>query len=264
MIVTTTEEFEAIVMLANRVAWGVNEGALDTCIVTSYALAAALTDLGYADARPVRVEAASFPDDHKLDGRILGSSFRRPARTGYWCGHLAVCIGQSWLLDPTLDQSNYANGSQWADAGIAVEPTAAPIPTEFWDLDLPPHKRLLWVRYPAVSTRYVLVPQTRFARPGTVPTSHWRPLANESFAGWSRHNSARSASEKFSAATPHREAGAMIGTPEAAASMADSIIVEGDDALPRTDDPGRAHAPDNWMPDDDAFECCCPVCSSQD
>ena len=57
------EKFKAIVMLANRVAWSFNEGVLNTCILTSYALAAALTDLGYADARPVRVEAASYPDD---------------------------------------------------------------------------------------------------------------------------------------------------------------------------------------------------------
>jgi hypothetical protein len=71
-----TEKFKAIAMLANRVAWWFNEGALDTCILTSYALAAALTDLGYADARPVRVEAASFPDDRKLHGAILGFSGR--------------------------------------------------------------------------------------------------------------------------------------------------------------------------------------------
>jgi len=55
----------------------------------------------------------------------------------------------------------------------------------------------------------------------------------------------------------------MIHTSEAA-PMADSIIVEGDDARPAADDPRRAHAPDNWMSDDDAFECCCAVCSSQD
>jgi hypothetical protein len=39
-----TEKFKAIVITANRVASGFNERALDTCIVTSYALAAALTD----------------------------------------------------------------------------------------------------------------------------------------------------------------------------------------------------------------------------
>src|SRR5262245_64010372 len=110
MTAATIEEFKGIVMLANRVAEGFNEGALDTCILTSYALAAALTDLGYAGARPVRVEAASFPDDRKLHGAILGSpGSGRRAREGYWNGHLAVCIGQSWLLDPTLDQSNDAN-----------------------------------------------------------------------------------------------------------------------------------------------------------
>src|SRR5262249_17517339 len=90
MTAGTTEEFKAIVIMANRVASGFNEGAHDTCIVTSYALAAALTDLGYADARPVRVEAASVPDDCKLHAVNLGGSLgspRRRARDGYWCGH---------------------------------------------------------------------------------------------------------------------------------------------------------------------------------
>jgi hypothetical protein len=169
-------------MLANRVAWGFNEGALDTCIATSYALAAALTDLGYVDARPVRVEAGSFPDDRKLHGAVLGrlhhepGSPRRRARDGYWCGHLAVCIGQSWLLDPTLDQGN---NDRWADAGVVVEPAAASITPEFWDLDLPPHQRLLWARCSAVSTRYLLAPQKGFASAPVARPSHWRPLAKE-------------------------------------------------------------------------------------
>ena len=185
MTASTTEKFKAIVMLANRVAWGFNEGALNTCIESSYALAGALTDLGYADARPVRVEAGSFPDDHKLYGTVLGrldsspGSGRRCARDGYWCGHLVVCIGQSWLLDPTLDQSNYANGTQWADAGIWVEPVAAPIPPEFWDHDLPLHQRRLRVRFPAVSTRYALAPQNGFVWQPDARPSHWRPLAKE-------------------------------------------------------------------------------------
>jgi hypothetical protein len=77
-------------------------------------LAAALTDFGYADA-PVRVEAASSPDDDKLHGAILGvlgrpGCSRRRAPKGELVRDLAVCIGQSWLLDPTLDQSNDSNG----------------------------------------------------------------------------------------------------------------------------------------------------------
>jgi hypothetical protein len=183
MTATTIEELKTIVMLANRVAWGFNEGALDTSILTSYALAAALTDFGYADARPVRVGVGSFPDDPKLYGAILGYSVpgwpRRRARDGYWRGHLAVCIGQSWLLDPTLDQSNYANGTQWADAGVGVEPVAASIPPRFWDLELPSHQRLLWVRFSTVSTRYLLAPQKGFARAPDARPSHWRPLAKE-------------------------------------------------------------------------------------
>ena len=171
---------------ANRVAREFNEGALDTCVLTSYALAAALTDLGYADARPVRVEAASLPDDRKLNSVTLGyagsylGAERPRARDGYWCGHLAVCIGQSWLLDPTLDQSNYASDTQWADAGVRVWPVAAPLTPEFWDLDLPPHQRVVWARsHSPVATRYTLVPQKGFAWVPDARPSHWRPLARE-------------------------------------------------------------------------------------
>jgi hypothetical protein len=169
------EKFEAMVITANLVASGFLGPALDTCIVTSYALAAALTDLGYADARPVRVEAASFPEDCKLHAVNLGGSLgspRRRARDGYWCGHLAVCIGQSWLLDPS---------TQWTDAGVRVWPVAAPLTPEFWDLDLPPHQRVVWARSrsPAVATRYTLVPQKGFAWAPDARPSHWRPLAKE-------------------------------------------------------------------------------------
>ena len=172
MTTDETEKFKNIVIMANRVAREFNDGAVDTCVLTSYALAAALTDLGYADARPVRVEAASYPDDRKLGASYLGGPPRRRAPKGYWCGHLAVCIGQSWLLDPTLDQINFR--TRWADAGIGVEPVAAPLTPEFWaNVDA------VWVPFPAGSTRYWLVPQKGFARPPAARPSHWRPLAKE-------------------------------------------------------------------------------------
>jgi hypothetical protein len=122
------------------------------------------------------VEAASFPDDPRLYGAILGrrGSGGRRAPKGYWKGHLVVCIGQSWLLDPTLDQIN--TRTQWADAGIGVEPVATSLAPEFWDLDLW-HQQ--WVRFPAVLTRYLLVPQKGFARAPDARPSHWRPLAKE-------------------------------------------------------------------------------------
>jgi hypothetical protein len=175
MTASTTEEFKAIVIMANRVAREFYDGALDTCVLSSYALAAALTDLGYADARPVRVEAASYPDDRNIHFVKLGWPGLGPrAPDGYWKGHLAVCIGQSWLLDPTLDQSNC---TEWADAGIGVEPVAASLAPEFLNLDLPPHQRLLWVHFSGVSTRYSLVRQNGFARFGDALRSQWRPLA---------------------------------------------------------------------------------------
>jgi hypothetical protein len=171
----TAEKFKAIVIAANAATREFTGGAADTCVLSSYALAAALTDLGYTGARPVRVEASSTPDDRKLLSCFLGNRGSRRARDGYWCGHLAVCIGQNWLLDPTLDQSNGA----WADAGINVGPVAAPLTPQFWDLDLPVWTRLVWVRFPAVSTRYALVPQKGFARAGDARRSHWGPLAKK-------------------------------------------------------------------------------------
>jgi hypothetical protein len=180
MTTDETEKFKAIVIMANRVAREFFGGELATCIQSSYALAAALTDLGYADARPVRVEAASFPDDRELQHVILGSLRPRPAAgDGYWWGHLAVCIGQSWLLDPTLDQINDHHGTQWADAGIGVEPVAASLAPEFWDRDLPPHQRLQWVHFSGVSPRYLLQPQKGFARKDDAHPSYWGPLAKE-------------------------------------------------------------------------------------
>ena len=129
------------------------------------------------------METLNFPDDRELGGVVLGYplvSREGRAIRGYWCVHLAVCIGQSWLLDPTLDQSNHANGNQWADAGVAVEPVAVPLTPEFWDLDLP-HQRVVWARSrsPAVATRYTLVPQKGFAWAPDARPSHWRPLAKE-------------------------------------------------------------------------------------
>jgi hypothetical protein len=56
----------------------------------------------------------------------------------------------------------------------------------------------------------------------------------------------------------------MIGTSEAAALTADTIIVQRNDARTPADDPPRVYAPDNRTLDADAFECCCAVCSSQD
>jgi hypothetical protein len=169
------EKFKNIVIMANRVAREFNDGALNTCIQTSYALAAALTDLGYADARPVRVEAASFPDPPKLIGVILGRYSGKRAKKDHWWGHLVVCIGQSWLLDPTLDQSNDAKGAkEWADAGVAVEPVAAPLTPEFWA-----NADAVWAPFPAGSTRYWLVPQKGFARAPDARPSRWRPLAKE-------------------------------------------------------------------------------------
>jgi hypothetical protein len=94
--------FQKLVTTANHVATKFN-GARDTCVLTmltSFALHDVLQRL-----RPLRIEAAVFPDDRKLCGTILGScepSSRRAVSPGKWWGHLAVVVDDEWLLDPTL------------------------------------------------------------------------------------------------------------------------------------------------------------------
>jgi hypothetical protein len=115
------DKFQTLVVIANQVAAQFN-GALDTCVLTSFALNNVLQRLRY-DSRPLRIEAAVFPDDRKLYGNILGRiepGSRRAASPGKWWGHLAVAVENEWLLDPTLDQ---ANKKEWPQA-IHVGPLA--------------------------------------------------------------------------------------------------------------------------------------------
>ena len=63
-------EFQKLVTTTNRVAAKFN-GSRDTCILTSFALNDTLQRLGY-NSRPLRIEAAVFPDDRKFYGTILG------------------------------------------------------------------------------------------------------------------------------------------------------------------------------------------------
>ena len=103
----TTPEFQKLAALTNRVVIRFNESR-STCVLTSFALHDVLQRLGYG-SRPLRIEAAVFPDDRKLCGTILGAfgaGCRRAASPGMWRGHLAVVVEDEWLLDPTLDQAN--------------------------------------------------------------------------------------------------------------------------------------------------------------
>ena len=68
---TTTAEFHS--WSPSRTGWPSDfSGSRDTCILTSFALHDVLQRLGYS-SRPLRIEAAVFPDDRKLYGTILGS-----------------------------------------------------------------------------------------------------------------------------------------------------------------------------------------------
>ena len=80
----TAPEFQKLVTLTNRVAAKFN-GSRDTCVLTSFALNNVLQRLGYS-SRPLRIEAAVFPDDRKFYGTILGSlnGCRRAATPGMW------------------------------------------------------------------------------------------------------------------------------------------------------------------------------------
>ena len=89
-----------VVSTTNRVAAKVN-GSRSTCVPTSFALDAVLRRLGY-NSRPLRIEAAVFPDHRKVCGTILGGwrepGCRRAASPGMWLGHFAVVIEDEWLL----------------------------------------------------------------------------------------------------------------------------------------------------------------------
>ena len=60
-----------VVALTNEVCFK-HTGSRDTCILSSFVLANVLQRLGY-NARPLRIEAAVYPNDRKFGGVILGS-----------------------------------------------------------------------------------------------------------------------------------------------------------------------------------------------
>ena len=102
-----TKKFQNLLTTANRVAAKFNQSR-STCVLTSFALHDVLQRLGY-NSRPLRIEAAVFPDDRKFCGtiqRLERTGSRRAASPGKWWGHLAVLVEDEWLLDPTLDQAN--------------------------------------------------------------------------------------------------------------------------------------------------------------
>lgn len=123
-------EFTRLVTIANRIALEFN-GSRDTCILTSFALNDALQRLGYS-SRPLRIEAAVFPDAPKAVGTILGwhrpPGRRRAAKPDHWWGHLAVLVDDEWLLDPTLDQ---ANKEEWPRS-MRVGALAVRLSNKFW------------------------------------------------------------------------------------------------------------------------------------
>ena len=121
-------EFQKLVTLTNRVAIEFN-GSRDTCVLRSFALRDVLRRLGYS-SRPLRIEAAVFPDDRKRCGTILGSlnGCRQAASPNMWRGHLAVVVEDKWLLDPTLDQ---ANKKEWPRS-MRVGPLAIRLSEKFW------------------------------------------------------------------------------------------------------------------------------------
>jgi hypothetical protein len=164
-------KFQQLVTTANRVATKFN-GARDTCVLTSYALHDVLQCLGY-NSRPLRIEAAVFPDDRKLYGSILGgwTGSRHAASPDMWWGHLAVVVDDEWLLDPTLDQ---ANKKEWP---TRVGPLAIRLAPKFWA----EHGSIL-IQTNGCTVRFSPHPrQNGFANAGDARPSHWKPLADRIF-----------------------------------------------------------------------------------
>jgi hypothetical protein len=165
-------KFQKLVITANQIAVKFN-GSRDTCILTSFALHDVLQRLGH-NSRPLRIEAAVFPDDRKLCGTILGgitSDYRRRAASpGKWWGHLAVLVEDKWLLDPTLDQ---ANKRAWPQA-MRVGPLAVQLSEKFWA-----ERGSIMVQTNGCTIRFS--PHQRqngFANAGDARPSHWKPLAD--------------------------------------------------------------------------------------
>jgi hypothetical protein len=144
-------------------------GSRDTCVLTSFALHNVLQHLGY-DSRPLRIEAAVFPDDPKLNilGRIERSRGR--AAPGMWWGSFGVAISDEWLLDPTLDQ---ANKRHWPRS-MRVGPLAVRLEQKFWA-----EYGSMLIRVNQCRVRFSPHPrQNGFAHAGDARLSHWKPLAD--------------------------------------------------------------------------------------
>jgi hypothetical protein len=166
-------KFQQLVTIANRVAVEFNDGSRDTCVLTSFALHNVLQRLGY-NSRPLRIEAAVFPDDRKLCGTVLGGwsepGSRRAASPGMWRGHLAVVVEDDWLLDATIDQ---ANKKEWPRS-MRVGPLTVKLSEKFWA-----EYGSILVRTNSCTVRFSPLPrQNGFAHAGDARPSHWRPLAD--------------------------------------------------------------------------------------
>jgi hypothetical protein len=168
-----SSRFQKLVVIANRAAAKFNRSR-STCVLTSFALHDVLQRLGY-NSRPLRIEAAVFPDDRKFCGTILGgwSGCRRAASLGKWWGHLAVLVEKEWLLDPTLDQ---ANKKEWPRS-MHVGPLAVRLSERFWT-----ERGSVLVRTNGCTVRFSPHPrQTGFVNAGDARPSHWKPLAERIF-----------------------------------------------------------------------------------
>jgi hypothetical protein len=156
-----------LVELTNQEACAFN-GDRGFCISTSFALCHVLQQLGF-DSRPLRIEAAVFPDDRRLGGTGLGRSIRSAAAPGTWSGHLAVVIGDEWLLDATIDQ---ANNDEWPPAA-RVGPIVVRLTKKFWT-----ERGCVFIRVGESLVRFSLFPrQIGFTYAGEARPSRWLPLA---------------------------------------------------------------------------------------
>ena len=171
-------DLDELVTIANRAARR-HTGQFGTCILTSYALVAVLEGLG-VQARP---SAAVFPDDREQFAMIIGSrryrGWRAEAEDGMWRGHLAVAVGDEWLLDATIDQ---ANRPEWGEAGM--DPLALALPPRFF---WPSGRVQAWADGRQCRARYTIFEsQKGFGKAHDAHPRQWRPLAEKIAAGHAR------------------------------------------------------------------------------
>ena len=169
-------QYQDLVTLTNKIAFEFN-GIRGACLLTAHALVEVLKQLGVENARPLRVEAAVFPNAPKSIGTILGAEHGDRTKTapGKWKGHL-VAATDDFLLDATLDQ---ANKQEWPKESH-IGPVAIRLNAPFWE-----DRRTVCFRTDHTTVRWHQHRrQVGFANAPDARPSRWRGLADLILHEW--------------------------------------------------------------------------------